>query len=192
MDKKPKTVCLIVGHSVKEGGAVNRASGTTEYFYNSRLGAKIWALFAAEAKEKIVDLRPVIRGAEDSSMSETLEMVERINLHEPDLVVSLHANAVENHDQNGHCVLYWKGSKTGAQLAMIFMGHIKQALENPDRGIRGRDDLIVMKHTICKTLVLEPFFIDHDGDYQNAETRINRLAFHIYEAIRDVVETGAI
>ena len=177
-----KTVCLAIGHSSKAQGAFNEKSGLTEWQYNYGLAAKMMAHFAMETHR--VDCRLIHRGSEETSSYEVGEVIETINGHNPDLIISLHGNAFD-HKQQGHAALHHPASARAFPMSERLMYCMEKALSNPNVRIRQRGDLALLSQTRGTAIILEPFFIDNNADCENAVKRENRLAFWLYSGIMD-------
>jgi len=81
------------------------------------------------------------------------------------VLVSIHANAhgngAEFNDAHGVTVLHYPGSKRSAAIAQVFQDSIVAATGWHDRGIKGRGDLSILKHTHMPAVLTENGFYTH-------------------------------
>ena len=182
-----KTVCVIVGHSSKRQGAVNKETELTEWRYNYGLAHLLMGWALEELDE--MDMRIIHRGSEDSGSYELMEMISVINGHDPKIIISLHTNAFDETRQ-GHTVLHYKGSVGGEAMAKIFMAKINTALGNTDRAIRATDNIAILSQTRAPAVILEPFYIDNDIDCDLAVQKKRVLAYELYRGIKEILDTG--
>lgn len=174
-----KRCAVVVGHSRTSGGAVNVASGTSEYEFNSQLAARICERVFVSTRG--VETVRVERG--------TYALLPRkVNALNPDFAIELHANAF-NGIATGTEVLYWHSSVLGLEIANIFQKYITECLKLRDRGAkpckitdRGGYFLWGVK---APALIIEPFFIDNDADLLAATQRFDALAVAYYNAVNE-------
>lgn len=158
-------IALVVGHRNSSQGASNRNQNITEFQYNRKLAKEI---------KKYCNHNCVIVYRDDDSQGYA-NLPNKINEVNPDIILSLHCNAFNEH-AGGHEVLYWNTSSKGKRLALQLNSAIHKALGTNDRGVKpkykGDRGALVLRHTKAPCVILEPFFIDNDLDYLNA-TRNN-------------------
>jgi len=176
MNKKP-LCALVIGHSQQSPGAVNKDSGLTEFSFNESLSIDIMAAV------KNVDIIRVYR-------HQYRHLPEQINRLNPDLIISLHANAF-NTQATGTEVLHYRHSTKGIALAQALQTNLVNALKLPDRGIKSRNrgggGGYLLRYTHAPCVIAEPFFIDNNADLQTARTHIDQLV----KAYADTIEQYA-
>ena len=173
-EKKMK-VAIVVGHSKYSPGACNTTYDACEYQYNAE--------FAEDLKKLLnIDCVVIYR---DTLM--TLPSV--INQENPDFIISLHCNAY-NTVASGCETLYWHKSKHGKIAATILQEKIIFALYNKNRGIKPKTSEdrggFLLRYTNAPCIIAEPFFIDNDIDFANAQMHRDSLLFAFKEAIKEV------
>lgn len=161
-------VGVVVGHSVKDPGAVN-ANGRTEFGFNSELATMV----SVELLKR--DMDPVIIWRDRTYSS----MPEKVNSFNVDFSIELHCNAF-NTKASGSETLFFSGSDNGCRLATFIQEEITGVLGLSDRGAKGvdksaRGGLMLVK-TAKPHVILEPFFIDNAGDLTVGERRKPQLA----------------
>lgn len=157
-------IALVIGHSKESQGAVNKTYEMSEFVFNEDLANKIfsqWNDFSTEDEITIVYRRNGLR-----------ELPNEINALNPDMVVSLHANAF-NGTTNGCEILYYHTSIKGKEIAQIFKDDILQLFKNTDRGLKPRTSEdrggYLLRYTNAPAIICEPFFIDNDEEYLKAK-----------------------
>lgn len=180
-----KTVILI-GHRPGDQGAVNEASGTTEYSFNSGLATHI--------SQKLVErgIRAIIVHRDNATQGYRY-LPEKINDLSADLIVSLHCNAFDTR-ATGTETLYYHSSETGRQMAEIFQRHMVKALFLSDRGIKPKrsEDRggYLLRYTLAPCVIAEPFFIDNDNDLRVANKHYDALVVAYADAIEEIAESA--
>lgn len=166
-------VGVVVGHSVKDPGAVN-ANGHTEFEFNSELAYMV----SVELLKRGID--PVIIWR-DRAYS---VMPEKVNSFDVDFSIELHCNAF-NTKASGSETLFFTGSANGCRLATSIQEEVVEVLGLPDRGVKGvtkndRGGLMLIK-TVKPHVILEPLFIDNPDDLASGERLKTLLAAAIAE-----------
>ncbi|WP_455563281.1 N-acetylmuramoyl-L-alanine amidase [Akkermansia massiliensis] len=159
-------VCIDIGHCPSDHGAENRNYNSSEY--------RFWKTFAPRTARYLQDLGhdPVIVNREtDGGGTGMTACVRACNEANADVIVALHANAY-NDKASGTETLYWHSSPRGKRLAQCIQARMVKALNLPDRGIkpitgtdRGGKQL---RKTVAPCVIVEPFFLDNDHDYETA------------------------
>ncbi len=166
---------IIVGHSLKDKGAVNNDSGVSEFEYNSILAGYILARLGYEESE-------VVYRTEGYS-----KLPKKVNDTNADLAISLHCNAF-NKLASGTETLS-SGSVNSLKFANILHPKMVGLFGLSDRGIKikkqsDRGGLILHK-TEMPCVLLEPFFIDNDTDLEKGLNLMSEYAKIICEAIEE-------
>lgn len=174
-------VALIVGHSVKDGGAVN-ANGMSEYLFNDQLARKVAPLLVAMGHEPLIVYR-------DCSYS---KLPAKVNATGASLALSLHCNAF-NTEASGSEVLHYYKSKNGERLAGLIQSEVVKVMQLPDRGLRpvntahegkkGDKGGWLCAKTMMPTVIIEPLFIDNDYDLARGKSRMVELAQAIVKGV---------
>ena len=99
------------------------------------------------------------------------------------MVISLHSNAF-NQSAKGAETLYWPTRKKGCRLAQCIQNELVK-LGRTDRGIKPRDNLYLLRKTAAPCVIVEPFFIDNDSEYEWAIANIDKLALAISEGVNN-------
>lgn len=174
-----KTCALVIGHKKSSPGAMNMATGLTEFHYNERLAMEI------EDAVEGVDVQRVYRRTYDSLPNDINELA-------PDFIVSLHCNAF-NEKASGTEVLYYHRSQKGKAMADILHANLVNALSLNDRGTKpkGAEDRggYLLKSTQAPCIIAEPFFIDNNEDLKAAIDNREALIAAYASAIKTIAET---
>jgi N-acetylmuramoyl-L-alanine amidase len=168
-----KLCALVIGHKKSSPGAVNAASGLTEFDFNEKLALLV------EERIEAVRVQRVYRRTWESLPGD-------INELNPHFIVSMHCNAF-NGRTSGTEVLYYHRSQAGMKIAEILQRRLVECLGLPDRGIKPKtaEDrgglLLCSTHAPC--VIAEPFFIDNDQDLARAQANLEGLAASYAAAI---------
>ena len=164
---------IIVGHSVTKQGAVNSTHGVSEFEYNKQVAQRV----CFDNPNAIIVYRR-------NGYKQLPSDVNDLNV---DLVISLHCNAF-NKKASGFEILS-SGSSNSIKAAKLFELNIYYDLfeEIPLRGIKikkltDRGGLILHK-TKAPCILLEPFFIDNDFDFEIGMREMENYALRIKGAI---------
>lgn len=164
-------VVVNIGHGYGDPGAVNKELGVTENGFNREL---------AELIQKQLPVSVIVIEQDTSGLN---GLVKRINEVNPAFVVSLHSNAAENNTATGTETLYWHTSANSKRLAEIMQAGLVKALGLPNRGIKPRDNLAILRGTKCPAVIVEPFFISNNEDYKKAKFAMADMAKAIVSGI---------
>lgn len=171
-------VALVVGHRKGSPGAVNKSTGISEFSFNKDLAEFI------KAAVQFADVEVVYR---DSYQG----LPGKVNELKPDFIISFHCNAF-NTRASGTETLYHHNSVEGKRLAELLQGRIVACLGLPDREIkpRGVEDRggYLLKNTNAPCVIVEPFFIDNNADFERVNRSMDELALAFIESIRDYTE----
>lgn len=166
-------VCLDVGHCPSAAGDGNRTYNISEY--------RFWRTFAPRVSGYLRDYGHdvvIVNRETDGGGTGMTACVRACNEANADVVVALHANAY-NGKASGSETLYWHSSLRGKRLAQCIQSQVALTLSLPDRGIkpttrteRGGTQL---RGTIAPCVIVEPYFIDNDHDYEEAQGKCDAL-----------------
>jgi len=170
---------LGIGHCISQQGARNITHNITEFELNKNL--------CQDISEKITDHEVVLIYRDTY-----VDLPEKINLTNCDLYIEFHCNASENSKASGSEVLYYQWSPKGESYANTFIKTIIESVGLPGRGIIGcnKNDRggYVLANTKMPAIILEPFFIDNDSDYEtfinNRDTYINNISNTINSLVK--------
>lgn len=157
-------IAIVVGHQPSSPGAINKNLSVSEFDFNEMLAKDIKLNF------------------EDYSLTDEIVVVYRetnyqelpsqVNAVNPDLIVSLHANAFNTQTQ-GCEMLYYHTSKKSKHIADIFQRNINSVLKNKNRGIKPKttEDKggYLLRYTKAPAIICEPFFLDNDEELSLAK-----------------------
>lgn len=178
--RKKTKVALIVGHCSSAPGATNQTNGVSEYLFNKNVVEVLVTLVSKFSECKII--------TRDKSEKDE---VEKVNAYSPDVAFSFHANGFAG-EASGSEVLYCLGSAKGAIFAPVMLDHIYKALGLRKRGIKGIKESergwYFLSKTVCPALILEPFFITSDGDFQIAVKNMTQLIEEYAKGIQKCLE----
>jgi N-acetylmuramoyl-L-alanine amidase len=77
-----------------------------------------------------------------------------------DLFISIHCDAFTNPAAQGTTTYYMRGSEQGRQFAEVVHGHLVNAIQRQDRGVR-EAGFYVLKHTNMPAILVEVAFISN-------------------------------
>ena len=158
---------LVIGHKHASPGAVNAATGLSEFDFNDRLSIEVQDI----VRRDFAGIPDVIR-----IYRRTYAALPRdVNESQSDFAVSMHCNAfagVDDAKPSGTETLYYHRSTDGLQLAGKMQVSIVRALGLRDRGVRKKhaEDRggCFLAYTRMPSVICEPFFIDNDDDLKIA------------------------
>jgi len=112
---------------------------------------------------------------------------EEINNLNPDLIISLHLNAVSNKTVQG-CEVLSSGSKESMKFAKIIQPLINEVFENNDRGVKIRNKsnqrgYWILNKTNAPCVILEPYFVSNDSETEQGLKLKKEYAEAINKAI---------
>jgi len=159
---KTTKVAIVVGHSVRDGGAVNPSTGMQEYEFNKLVANDIAERLNNDESHDIEGI-VVLR---DEGLSGA---IRAINATGAVLCLSLHCNAY-NSSARGCETLYYHKSINGRLFAAEVQENLLEVLSTIDRGIKPKasEDRggYMLSQTNMPCVIAEPFFIDEDQDYK--------------------------
>jgi len=147
-------IAVVIGHDKTSPGAYSPHLGQSEYIYNSEVATHL---------SKIADIYK--RPAGGGYKTQMINLANKINKKDYDLVVELHFNAF-NKIANGCEVVIFKGNKYTEKVGQKFCDLITKEYCTKSRGVkevsqpndRGYWFLVLMK---ADAMILEPFFGDN-------------------------------
>jgi len=179
-------ICLDVGHSCRDGGAWNKSFNMNEYeYWNGQRVVNI-AKKLEIAGHKVTIVNRFKQGAGTGPAA----AARACNGAMADIIISLHGNASDYADVSGSLVLYYYKSTKGKLLAEILHKHQLKALGLRDHGCRaisksGQRGYVQLAQTRAVCVILEPFFIDHTPDLEQAINKSEALENAIVTAVNE-------
>ncbi len=153
-------IALVVGHRASKQGAMNVRADRREWSLNKEVVDSIAS--KVRNHEIIIIYRDDVRSGYS-------KLPAKINEQEPDFIICFHANAF-NSDVSGTETLYYNESQTSKEYAQIFQSAMVNVLQLNDRGLveifEGDRGSLVLSKTTAPCILLEPFFIDNNDDYE--------------------------
>jgi len=178
-------IAVVIGHSEKSQGAINKRYDVSEFQFFETLAQKIKSNFS---DFNMVD--EIVLVYRENGYAKLPSEINSLNV---DLVVSLHANAF-NTTTDGCEMLYYHKSESGKEIATIFQKKILKLLANTDRGIKPKTSEdrggYLLKETNAPCIICEPFFIDNDADFGFAQMMLEKgeMTTAYCEAIDEAVQ----
>lgn len=108
----------------------------------------------------------------------------KANASGADIFVSIHCNAFDCEAHGTETYAYAPGGE-GEKLAGCINDQVVRSLGTLDRGVKFRDDYIVLKHTDMTAVLVETAFIDSDTDEPLLRERQDDFARAIARGITD-------
>ncbi len=150
-------VVLDAGHGGRDPGAVG-PGGTYE---------KDVALQIVEQVKKYLSqpgcYRVLLTRTDDSYISPSAR-AKMANDAKADVFVSIHCNAASSPAAQGYETLYHPNSMLGTNLAAGIQAGLRRHLRGPDRGIKPRAELAVLRQTKMPAVLVEVGFISHPDE----------------------------
>ena len=98
-----------------------------------------------------------------------------------DLFVSIHFNAFNGRASGTETLI--SGSIGSLMLGHCIQSNLNAVLNLPNRGLKERPSLFVLRNTMMPAVVVEVCFIDNDSDWRRYEARLDDAAKAIATAI---------
>lgn len=158
-------IALIVGHSILKNGNCTSAGGyVQEYAYCKELAPIVKKYLELLGCQVTLIVCPERQFSSDSD--EKRYKLNLVNGKGFDAVVELHLNAFNGTAKGTEC-LYYPTSSKGKKLAL----QVNDKLDDifPDRDIKARDNLYILRETDCTAIIVESFFCDNKEDYMKAD-----------------------
>ena len=189
-----KKLCIIIGHGGNDCGAINPHTKETELAYNTELADMLM-----EALKNEYEVVKYNRGYNK------VENVGIVNGYKSDLILSLHCNSF-NGIASGTEALYWYSSEKSKKLAEILSKNISETFGIHNRGAKPRVTNEIKKrnpikfkdmetrgsYLLYKTNapcnIIEPFFIDNDGDLRIGKEKKREYVEAIKKSIKEYFE----
>ena len=189
-EKTDKKVILIdPGHGGNDPGACNGSA--QEKVFNLNISLMLFDLLSERN-----DVEVYMSRDDDTYLNreDRLEIATRIN---PDLIVSVHNNSLENKSYTGTMVLYYNndtesqyGDVTSKECAQIVLNNLLDALDTVNRGVVSRSDLHILSKTPCPSILCEISFISNDAELERLKTKAfqENAAEAIYDGVVEILK----
>lgn len=182
-------ICLDAGHGGAKPGAEFR--GLLEK--NVDLGVVL------QAGELLEDRgHAVVYTREDDSDVGLMERCDIANLNQCDVFVSVHCNADPDEDEpgmpeaKGEEIWIYDNSKKGLKLAKCLADEVDAIFpDEPFRGIKSTEGLVVLHYTNMPAVLIEIGFIDKSSTNESFRDKdtIERISELIAKGIQDYLES---
>ena len=145
-------ICIDPGHGGADPGAVS--GNVKEKDLNLAIAQKLLLLLYNKGHDIIMTR------SNDIAVS-LYERANKANNFNADIFVSIHNNAVSDEGVQGTETLFYPGSKQGERLARLVQDELVKKLQRPDRGIKPRRNLVVLKCTTMPAILAECAFLSN-------------------------------
>ena len=186
------TKALSSGKKVTDYGAVNSASGMSEFIWNKDF---IENYLVSELNNAGIKHQIILRTDGTTKLVQDLNRVAG----KDDIILSFHLNSA-GATATGTETLYWHTSAKGKKLAEIVQKGLTGVLGLPDRGIKIRRKPLndadalnqrgwtMFRDTKVPFVMLESFFISNNKDLQIGTQRKAELARAVITAIKEYIK----
>jgi N-acetylmuramoyl-L-alanine amidase len=171
--KNVKTVVFDPGHGGRDPGA--SAFGEKE----KDLALKIALKTAGYLLKRYSNVKAVLTRNDDTYV----ELEDRVSLSNrlsASAFVSIHLNAGPQ-SASGFEILTYPNSSSAAMLASEISKRLQKIMKS--RGVKGRPDLYVLKHTRCPAVLVEVGFITSRSDLDTIKKNIEGIAGAIADGV---------
>ena len=184
-----KVILIDAGHGGSDPGACNGSA--QEKVFNLNIALYLYDLLAERDDVEVYMSR-------DSDIY--LNREDRVAIAtelDPDLIVSVHNNSLDNKSYSGTMVLYYNndteskyGDITSKECAQIVLEKLVEELETINRGVVNREDLHILSKTPCPSILCEISFISNDAELERLKTKSfqKNAAEAIYEGVVEILE----
>lgn len=184
-----KIILIDPGHGGSDPGACNGSA--QEKVYNLNISLMLYDLLSERDDVKVYMSRD-----SDTYLNreDRLEIATKIN---PDLIVSVHNNSLENKSYTGTMVLYYNndtesqyGDITSKECAQIVLNKLINALDTVNRGVVNRQDLHILSKTPCPSILCEISFVSNDAELERLKTKTFQedAAQAIYDGVVEILK----
>lgn len=184
-----KVILIDPGHGGSDPGACNGKN--YEKVYNLNISLMLYDLLSERDDVKVYMTRD-----DDTYLNreDRIELASEIN---PDFIVSVHNNSLDNKSYTGTMVLYYNndtesqyGDITSKECAQIVLNELLDALGTVNRGVVNREDLHILSKTPCPSILCEISFISNDAELERLKTKSFQedAAEAIYKGVVEILE----
>lgn len=143
-------ICIDAGHGGKDPGAVSE--NVQEKDINLVIATILFERLSNAGHE-------VVMTRTDDSFVKLYKRVDIANNAEVDVFISIHNNAAGNTDIGGTEVLHYPDSEDGIKIAGEVQKELVKLLRRDDRGLKERDNLVVLNSTTMPAILVECGFL---------------------------------
>ena len=123
------------------------------------------------------------------------DLADEINSSNPDYVIELHLNNVDNKSIQGSEHLYCYGSTRGKKMADIFQKHCVKEFGFRDRGtdarVNGENGYPILSRTFAPCIIAEPFFLSDKEIHKDDLPELTRkYIMYLKRSIREICNLG--
>ncbi len=151
-----KTICCDLGHGGHDSGATNK--GILEKDLNLQIGKKLNNKLTEAGYETVIT-------RDDDYYVKLFKRAQIANRVLTDIFISIHCNACNNPAVQGTEVLHYPNSKNGIKLARFVYDELIDRLDRAHRGLKPRDDLVVLNSTLMPAILVEVAFLSNPTEY---------------------------
>ncbi len=166
-----KKILIDVGHGGSDPGACN--GDAQEKTYNLKI-----ALYLYDLLKERDDVVVYIDRQDDNTYLNREDRVAYATKVNPDFIISIHNNSLENKSYSGTMVLYYNnetesnfGDITSKECAEIIVKELVNKLDTVNRGVVNRSDLHILSKTPCPSILCEVCFISNDAELERLKTK---------------------
>lgn len=170
------------GHDMElDSGAVSPRTGRCEADIASRIGGMVENyLLNAGCEVRLLQ--------SDNLNGETPDrpcVCYEANSWPSNVFVSIHCNSAESDLARGTETLCYSAGGRGEKLARCIQKQIVDSIGTVDRGVKVRDDLIVLKRTNMPAVLVELAFLSNEDDEKLLVTKFDEFARAVARGITD-------
>ena len=150
---KGRSILIDAGHGGAQPGAPG-VKGVWEKTYNLAVALRVGELL------RWAGARVSFTRVADQTVS-LRERVDKVRTVGAEILVSIHANASLTRDATGTETLYHPAIPESRMLAEAIQTELVEQLGLFDRGIKERNDLYILRHSLVPSALVEVGFLDH-------------------------------
>lgn len=179
-------VALDIGHGCKDPGAVAK-DGTKETDLAETLVRGVADLLRRITSLFNLDDEYMITGGTNC---QTLnQRVNAINKAGADLALSFHFNSASNPTAQGYETLSYYVDELRNKIHNEIYTAVNKSLATPDRGLKQRQDLAILRDTNPLALLFEIEFISNTEQLDKIQTQMQNLTLDLAFAVMDTLIT---
>lgn len=174
---KGRSILIDAGHGGFQPGAPG-VKGIWEKTYNLELALRVGELL------QWAGARVSYTRVQDQTVS-LRERVDKVKMANAEIFVSIHGNASLARDAIGTETLYHPAIQENRSLAEAIQENLVQQLGLPDRGIKQRPDLYILRHSPVASALVEVGFLDHpeEGAFLLTSEAIDKASMGLVRGI---------
>ncbi len=177
------------GHNPQNPNAGAEGSGYREQDITFRVGEELFRLLSADSRFEARLSRPTPTTQLGTSNASSLRArVADANSWGADYFVSIHTNASDSPRAGGVEVLTYSRESRGYGLAEDVLRELVEASGFPDRGVKLRPGLYVLKRTAMPAILIELGFITNPAEASLMANNPSLFANAIYRGIVEYTE----